>query len=65
MTWAVAGVLALQVFTGVILDAQNARLIAGNGAPPTFAAISMAQVIESVQERSRLLAQLMESPKAG
>ncbi len=63
MTWAVAGVLALQLLTLGQLDAQNARLLAGNGAAPVFAPLSMAQVTELLQERSRQLALLMEPSK--
>ncbi|MBW3636990.1 MAG: hypothetical protein KY445_11115 [Armatimonadetes bacterium] len=60
MTWAVAGVLAVQLLTLGQLDAQNARLIAGNGAAPVFAPASIAEVKELLQERSRQLALLME-----
>lgn len=63
ITWAVVGVLGMQLLTLSQLDAQNARLIAGNNPPRAFAPISVAEVMESWQERSRQLALLMASSK--
>ena len=63
--WAVAGVLALQMGFLARVDAQNAALIAGNGPPPVFAPVSMAEMLASMRERSRQLALLMEPSKLG
>ena len=60
-----AAVCALQLLTLSRLDAQNARLIAGNNPPRLYAPISVAELIESWQERSRQLALLMAPSKTG
>ncbi len=62
---AVAGVFALQMLTISRLDAQNAQLIAGNSPPRNFAPVSIAQLMEAWQERSRQLAILMAPSRVG
>ena len=61
--WAVAGVLALQMGFLARVDAQNAALLAGNGPPPVFASVSMAEMVASIRERSRQVALLLEPSK--
>lgn len=65
LTWAFAAVFALQLLTLSRLDAQNAQLIAGNNPPRAFAPISVAEVMESWQERSRQLALVMAPSRLG
>lgn len=65
MTFAFAAVFALQLLTLSRLDAQNAQLIAGNNPPRQFAPISIAEVMESWQERSRQVALLMATSRVG
>lgn len=64
-TWAVAGVLAVQMLTLARVDAQNAQLIAGRGAPMNLASVSFAQVAQSLQTRSREVALLMAPSRVG
>lgn len=65
ITFAFAAVFALQLLTLSRLDAQNAQLIAGNNPPRLYAPISVAELMESWQERSRQLALLMAPSKTG
>lgn len=65
LTFAVAGVFALQMLTLSRLDAQNAQLIAGNGSARAFAAVSLAEVFDALHQRSRQIALLLETPKLG
>lgn len=65
LTYAFAAVFALQLLTISRLDAQNAQLIAGNAAPRPFAPISVAQLMESWQERSRQVALLLAPSRVG
>ncbi len=65
ITLAFAAVFALQLLTLSRLDAQNAQLIAGNNPPRAFAPISVAELMESWQERSRQLALLMAASRVG
>lgn len=65
LQFAVAGVLGLQLLTLGRLDSQNARLLAGNGAPMSFASASVAEIAQSLRTRSRQLALLMAASKLG
>ena len=65
VTFAFAAVFTLQLLTLSRLDAQNAQLIAGNNPPRAFAPISVAELMESWQERSRQLALLLASSRVG
>lgn len=65
ITVAFAAVFALQLLTLSRLDAQNAQLIAGNSPPRALAPISVAELMESWQERSRQLALLMAPSRVG
>lgn len=64
LTWALAGVFAIQWLTLFVVDAQNTRLIAGSE-PPLFASVSLEQINQLWHRRSRQLAQLMEPSQTG
>ena len=61
----VAGVLALQSTTLFVVEAQNTQLLAGDSKPPLFASLSVEQISQLWQQRSRQLAQLMAPSEVG
>lgn len=65
LTFAVAGVLALQWTTLCLVDAQNTRLIAGDSPPRLFASLSLSQINQLWHQRSRQIAQLMKPSPIG
>jgi hypothetical protein len=65
LAWAVAAVLTLQTLSVFLVDAQTNQLLAGNGATPSFPAVTLAEVSELWHQRSVQIAQLIGSSKIG
>ena len=65
LTAVVAGVLALQSLTLFVVEAQNTQILAGDSKPPLFASLSVEQIGQLWQQRSRQLAQLMVPSEVG
>ena len=66
LTWAFAGVVAIQSLTLFCVDAQSTRLLTGNELqPPLFASFSIGEVAQLWHQRALQIAQLMEPSHLG